>query len=396
MDRRRFLSTLAASGLLSAGGRLPAAPIGSRKYRAGVIGHTGHGNYGHGLDTVWNAFEFVEVAAVADPDDAGRAKAMQSIGAKRGYRDYREMLEKEKPDVVSIGPRWMDQRVEMVTAAAEAGAHIYLEKAFARDLTEADQMVAVVQKNNVKLQIAHQMRGSPFARAVKDLLDGGELGTIQEIRIRGKEDRRAGGEDLMVLGSHVCDLTRMFLGDPKWVFAHVTQDGTEMAAGHVREATEPLGPIAGNQIAAMFGFDNGIHAYFGSKASEETHPLRFGTYIYGSKGVVFVPNGIYPAGQPYVLRSASWLPLEEKGWEKVPEKPDIPGMSMIRGDGRLIANALMVLDLFEAIETGKKPFCSEIDGRWTIEMISGIYQSQKTGGPVRFPLNERRHPLKMM
>ena len=233
-----------------------------------MIGHTGHGNYGHGLDTVWNAFEFVEVAAVADPDDAGRAKAMQANGAKNGYRDYREMLEKEKPDVVSIGPRWMDQRVEMVTAAAEAGAHIYLEKAFARDLAEADQMVSVVQKNNVKLQIAHQMRGSPFARGVKDLLDRGDLGTIQEVRIRGKEDRRAGGEDLMVLGSHVCDLARMFLGDPKWVFAHVTQDGAEMAAGHVREATESLGPIAGNQIAAMFGFGNGVHAYFGSKVSE--------------------------------------------------------------------------------------------------------------------------------
>ena len=71
-------------------------------------------------------------------------------------------------------------------------------------------------------------------------------------------------------------------------------------------------------------------------------------------------------------------------------------MSAIRGDGRQIANALMALDLFESIETGKKPFCSEVDGRWTIEMISGIYQSQKAGGPVRFPLHERRHPLDTM
>jgi predicted dehydrogenase len=396
MDRRSFLHSLAASGLLAAAGRLGASPIGTRKYRAAVIGHTGHGNYGHGLDTVWNAFDFVEVVAVADPDDAGRAKAMPANGAKRGYRDYREMLEKEKPDVVSIGPRWLDQRVDMVGAAAEAGAHIYLEKAFARDLAEADQLVRAVRKNKVKLQIAHQMRGSPFARAVKDMLDRGELGTVQEIRIRGKEDRRAGGEDLMVLGSHVCDLTRMFLGDPKWVFAHVTQDGAEMSAGHVGQASEPLGPIAGNQIAAMFAFDNGVHAYFGSKASGQTHPLRFGTYIHGSKAVVFVPNAIYPDGQPYILRSASWLPLDGNAWEKVPAKEDIPGVPMIRGEGRQIANALMVLDLFEAIETGKKPFCSEIDGRWTIEMISGIYQSQKTGGAVRFPLAERRHPLETL
>jgi len=396
MDRRSFLHSLAASGLTAAAGPLGAAPVGTRKYRAGVIGHTGHGNYGHGLDTVWNAFDFVDVAAVADPDDAGRAQAMEKNGAKRGYRDYREMLTKEKPDVVSIGPRWMDQRVEMVTAAAEAGAHIYLEKAFARDLAEADQIVGVVQKNKVKLQMAHQMRGSPFARGVKDLLERGDLGDVQEIRIRGKEDRRAGGEDLVVLGSHVCDLTRMFLGDPQWVFAHVTRNGAGISAGDVHQATEPIGPIAGNQIAAMFAFANGVHAYFGSKASGKTHPLRFGTYIYGSEGVVYLPNAIYPEGQPYILRSASWMPLEGKTWEKLPAKEDIPGMSMIRGEGRQIANALMALDLFEAIETGKKPFCSEIDGRWTTEMISGIYQSQKTGGPVRFPLRERRHPLETL
>lgn len=395
MDRRTFLRSLAAAGFASMASNA-ASPVGARKYRAAVIGHTGHGNYGHGLDTVWNAFDFVETAAVADPDDAGRAKAMQATGAKKGYRDYREMLANVQPDIVSIGPRWLDQRVEMVTAAADAGAHIYLEKAFARNLVEADRMVAAVQKNGVKLQLAHQMRGSPFARAVKDLIDAGAIGTIQEIRIRGKEDRRAGGEDLMVLGSHVCDLTRMFLGDPKWVFAHVTQDGAELSASHVREATEPLGPIAGNQIAAMFAFGNGTHAYFGSKASPQTHPMRFGTYVYGSEGVIFVPNAIYPDGQPYILRSASWLPLGGKSWEKIPPKQDIPGMSMIRGEGRQIANALMVLDLFEAIETGKKPFCSEIDGRWTIEMISGIYQSQKTGGPARFPLKDRRHPLETL
>ena len=52
---------------------------------------------------------------------------MQRCRAARGYRDYREMLSKEKPDLVSIGPRWTDQRRDMVTAAAEAGAHIMLE-----------------------------------------------------------------------------------------------------------------------------------------------------------------------------------------------------------------------------------------------------------------------------
>ena len=62
----------------------------------------------------------------------------------------------------------------------------------------------------------------------------------------------------------------------------------------------------------------------------------------------------------------------------------------------MIANALMVLDLFQAIEQDRKTACNEEDGRWTVEMISGIYEAQRSGGRVMFPLKERRHPLDRM
>lgn len=382
MQRRSLiLAALAASGL--------AAPP-RKKYRAAVIGHTGHGNYGHGLDIVWQAFDWIEVVAVADPDPAGRAKASERIRAARDYADYREMLRREKPDLVTIGPRWLDQRVEMLQAACEAGAHIYMEKPFARDLEDADRICAAVRRHNVKVQIAHQMRGSPFVRQVEQLVRAGEIGQIQEVRGRGKEDRRAGGEDLMVLGSHICDVMRIFLGNPRWVFAHVTHDGEELAPRHTRQPSEPIGPVAGNQIAAMFAFDGAVHGYFASKICDETHPLRFGTQILGSKGAIFLPNAIYPEGQPFLLRSPSWFPGESHRWEKIPPHS---GIAELGQDARLLANAFMVRDLIEAIEHDRKPLCSEEDGRWTIEMISGVYQSQKAGRPVKFPLADRRHPL---
>ena len=382
MDRRGFL----AAALSMLGYSAPPR----RRYRGAVIGHTGRGNYGHGLDVVWRAFDWIEVVAVADPDPEGLNRARQRTGASRAYRDYREMLDREKPDLVSIGPRWLDQRVPMVEAACEAGAHIYLEKPFARDLEEADRMVAAVQRAGVKLQIAHQMRASPFLAAVRELVDGGAIGGIQELRARGKEDHRAGGEDLMVLGSHLADIMRVFLGDPQWVFAHVTHDGEELSSSHTRRPTEPIGPVAGNQIAAMFAFAGGRHGYLASKACEQTHPLRFGTYIFGSRGVIFLPNAIYPEGQPYLLRSAAWFPDEAHRWEKIEPKVDLSG---IREDPALLANALMVRDLVDAVERDRKPVCSEEDGRWTIEMILGVYHSQRAGRPVRFPLAERRHPL---
>lgn len=384
-NRRSFLA-----GAL---GAAAAAASPAKKYRVAVIGHTGRGNYGHGIDSVWNAFEHMEVVAVADADAAGRTAAIQRIRAKRGYADYREMLRVEKPDLVGIGPRWLDQRAEMVTAAADAGAHIYTEKPFAKNLLEADRIVEVVRKNKVKLQIAHQMRTAPYTLRAKAMLDVGEIGAIQEVRVRGKEDRRAGGEDLMVLGSHLCDMMRFFLGDPIWVTAHVTSNGEEMSAAHVTQGTEPIGPIAGNQISAMFAFRQGVHGYFASRAADQTDPLRFGTWIYGTKGVLFLPNAIYPDGGLYLLRSPAWLPDERNRWERIDAKPDMAGLGVASEEGRQIANALMVSDLVKAIERNSKPCCNEEDGRWTIEMIQSIYQAQKSGNRVSLPLKSRAHPL---
>ena len=387
LHRRSFLR----AGLA---GLATGASAAGKKYRVGVIGHTGHGNYGHGLDTVWQAFDSTDIVAVADPDDAGRAKALERTGAPRAYRDYHDLLDKEKPDLVAIGPRWLDQRVAMVTAAAEAGCHIFLEKPFARNLTDADKMVETIRRNKVKVQLAHQMRRSPFVRRVRAMIEAGEIGSIQELRCRGKEDRRAGGEDLMVLGSHLCDMSRYFLGDPRWVFAHVTQDGEEITRRHVRRPSEPIGPVAGNQIAAMFSYDGGVHSYFGSKASDRTHPQRFGTTIYGNKGVIFLPNAIYPNGQPLILRSPSWVAGGDAGWEPV-ELTEPPGGNF-QAEGRQQANAFLVEDLLDAIERDRKPVCSEHDGRWSIEMIVSIYQSQKTGARVELPLEDRRHPLETL
>lgn len=359
----------------------------AKRYRVAVIGATGRGNYGHGIDTVWSEFDNMDVVAVAD------AAAVKRIGESRSYSDYREMLRKEKPDIVGIGPRWADQRVEMVTAAAEAGAHIYMEKPFAQTLSDADRMVAVVQKNKVKLQIAHQMRSSPFTLRAKSLIDAGEIGEIQEVRLRGKEDRRAGGEDMMVLGTHLFDMMRMFLGNPEWTVAHVTSGGREVGAGDATQATEPVGPIAGKQISAMFAFANGVHGYFSTRAVADTDPLRFGMTIYGSKGVIFLPMGIYPDGGLRILRSAAWLPDEKRQWESIAVPVDLAAQGMVLQNGPQIANALMVADLVRAIERDTKPCCNELDGRWTIEMVQSVYAAQQSGQRMRLPLQSRSHPL---
>jgi predicted dehydrogenase len=90
-------------------------------YRAAVIGHTGQGNYGHGLDEVFVGLPRVEIVGLADPVEAGRERAARA-GAARYYANCREMLQQERPDLVSIAPRFPGPHAEMLMAAVENGA----------------------------------------------------------------------------------------------------------------------------------------------------------------------------------------------------------------------------------------------------------------------------------
>ncbi len=129
------LSFLAARGVSQTHGSL----------RAVIIGHTGQGNYGHDHDLVFNGRPAIEVVAVADPDPGGRATAAARSGALRQYADYRDMLEKEKPDLACIAPRWTAEHHAMGLAALNSGAHVYLEKPITETLAQADDLLAVAR-----------------------------------------------------------------------------------------------------------------------------------------------------------------------------------------------------------------------------------------------------------
>src|SRR5207247_7209260 len=107
-----------------------------------------------------------QIVGVADDNKGGLANAAKRLKVEAAFADYREMLEKTKPDIVSICPRWIDKHHELVLAVAERGIHIYMEKPFCRTMEEADAMVAACERTHVKLAIAHQTRYSPKAKVV--------------------------------------------------------------------------------------------------------------------------------------------------------------------------------------------------------------------------------------
>ncbi|HUG89407.1 MAG TPA: Gfo/Idh/MocA family oxidoreductase [Planctomycetaceae bacterium] len=361
-------------------------------YRVGIIGHTGRGNYGHGLDVVWKGIPRVEVAAVADEHETGRAAARERTGAKTAYADYREMLATEKLNVVAVCPRWIDQHHAMLLACAEHGCHVYMEKPFCRTLEEADEIVRAFEMRHLKLAIAHTNRYTPQLAIARKLIAAGEIGTLLELRARGKEDVRGGGEDLWVLGTHMLDLMRAVAGDPTSCFARLAEGGQPVGREHVREGNEGLGPLAGDAVHAMYAFPEGVYGHFASRRHEAGSPTRFGLRVYGSKGVLEFQSGYLKTA--WILKDSSWSPAQS-GSRWVPISSNGVGRPETQSDATG-GNAAAVKDLLEAIENDRQPKSSLYDARAATEMIAAVFESHRQGGPVSLPLATRQNPLTLL
>jgi predicted dehydrogenase len=367
----------------------------ARTYRVAVIGRTGKGNYGHGLDVVWKDVKDVQIVAVADENPKGREAAAKRLGAPAAYGDYREMLAKERPQIVSVADRWLDAHRDMVVACAEAGASIFLEKPMCRTLAEADEMIAACERCHVKLAIAHQTRYSPVLQRIQELIGAGKLGDLLELCGRGKEDTRGGGEDLMVLGTHIMDLMRLLAGDAQWCFARVSQAGKPVTKAEVRDGREGIGPLAGDQIDAAYGLAHGVPAYFAShRPKGKPEGSRFALTVCGTRGILQVTTGGLPAA--YFLADPNWFPAKSKAvWQPITSaglgKPE-----PLRDGGLGMGNLLIARDLIDAIEQDRQPRGSMYDGRAALEMILAVYESHRLKAPAELPLKNRQHPLTLL
>jgi len=365
------------------------------KIRVGIIGHTGRGNYGHGLDVCWGEIPGVEVVGVADPDPKGLAAAQKKLGVSQGFADYRQLMDQAKPDIVSICQRHVHQHHEMFMEAAQRGISAYVEKPMCRDLVEADAMVAACEEYGVKGAVAHLTRYSPTLETMQQAIEDGAIGDLLEIRMRGKEDRRGGCEDLWVLGSHLLNVVHYFCGEPEWCTASIEQDGRPVTKADIVDGGEGLGAMAGNGAHATYGFANGVKAYFGSVVGKAGIPSRFGLQIFGSKGMMDLHEGYNPT--VHYLSSESWCPpLTKTEWVPITSqgigKPEVLPASW-RGPGNVVA----AKDLIQAVAEDRDPECSVREGRWTVEMILGAFESHRLGGgPVTFPLKTRKNPFTLM
>ena len=361
------------------------------EFRVAILGCTGRGDYGHGLDAIWRTFENCEVVAVADPDEPGRVRAQERTGAARVYADYRELLQRERPQITAICPRWVDQHRDMVLACAEVGSHMYMEKPFCRTLGEADEMLRACEMRHLKLAVAHISRWSPQLDQIRRLISGGEIGDVLEIRARGKEDGRGGGEDLWVLGTHVLDLMRALGGEPEGCYAELYQQGQRVSGVHVRDGNEGLGPLAGDRVDAMYTFRGGVRGYFSSRKGAGGSPSRFGLRVLGTKGVIEHTSGF---GNPaWLLRDLRWGgPGGESGWQPISSQ-GLGQPEVLTATGYEGGNPAAALDLMESIRRDRQPKCSMYEARGAVELVLAAFESHVQGGPVALPLQVRDNPL---
>lgn len=165
-----------------------------KRYRVGVIGFA----HMHINELIAKFAELpqVEWVACADsrplppdsPTIAGTRKAnlqraLERVGIPRAYDDYREMLARERFDIILFCPE-NARSGEVAAAIAAQGAHMMTEKPMAASLPEALAMAKAARNAGVTLATNWPITWSPAMRKAKELIDSGAIGAIRQIKWR--------------------------------------------------------------------------------------------------------------------------------------------------------------------------------------------------------------------
>ncbi|MHC4207874.1 MAG: Gfo/Idh/MocA family oxidoreductase, partial [Planctomycetota bacterium] len=187
MDRRDFLKAGAASLALPTLSAYTAVSTPQKRRRVGLIGC---GWYGKSAHFRLLQIEPVEVVALCDVDSKMLAEAAKMVAERqvskkipRTYGDYRQMLKREKLDIVHVATPDHWHALAMI-AAVKAGADVYVEKPISKDVVEGQAMLAAARKYKRVVQVNMQRRSTPhLVEARENIIKPGKLGKIRHVEI---------------------------------------------------------------------------------------------------------------------------------------------------------------------------------------------------------------------
>ncbi len=308
------------------------------------------------------------VIAVADErEDAARA-ASQALGGGTVYTDWRALLEDREVDAVDIClPH--DLHEPVAVAAAQQGKHILVEKPIARDLREADAMLAAAERAGVTLMVCHDRRYHPAFVRIKELVDSGALGRLlclrldhnQFIRLTPEhwifQKDRLGGGAVMSCLIHQLDLMRWYGGDVSLV------GGLSLTIPERMEG-EIIGivPLRFRSGALGDGVIN-WHMHSRGEAGGLWYEL---VWLSGTEGNLHNMDGIH------LLRHDG-----SQRYETIP----VP-----EGTGHPRAIAHFV----DCVLNGREPLTNGREGRAALELAMAAYQSERDNCFVKLPLPAQR------
>ena len=363
--------------------------------KAVAITETGRGNTGHRMHLAFSAIPRVEMVAISDPDEAGRAASQAECGAPRVYADHREMLDKERPDIVVVArAHYDDDRVQEALDAIDAGARgMFIEKTIAAWPHQARLIQRKAAENGVTTVLAHRSREHPVMQEVRRRGQAGEWGPLTRIRAMDKGDHRVGVYEAMIHTPHIFDAMLYLTGEaPTSCWGSVMRQGRPATREDARGVTfDGAGPMAGDRVSAHYQFPSGVIGTFESMpvgdGSYGNH--RLGVDFYFQNAVITARN--QPFGEFHLFPRGDLFPTEPGvEWQHL-QADDWTPFGHASSDR---SNQVLCEDLVRMVDGGApNEESSTIDvAAIGVEMLCGAYWSHLEGRRVELPLSDLSNP----
>jgi scyllo-inositol 2-dehydrogenase (NAD+) len=297
----------------------------------------------------YTAVDEVELVAVSDVIPEKVEAIRKRYNAQNGYTDYREMIQKEKPDIVSVATRPATHAGMTIFAAQNGVKGIYCEKPLCCSMEEADAMVEAVEANGVKFNYGTNRRYQPMYWKMRELIEAGEIGDLQCVICH------CGVTVAQWMHTHTSDMMMYLAGDSEieFVQGNIVANDDDWVGNRLN--TDPVIPMGYVQ------FKNGVIGYLVVAGGYEFEAS-------GSSGKLRTVNN----GNALQYRSG------------LGEPRPVEGVSPDRGTVNCIK------DLIHAISTDGQTRGNIQQARRSQEMILGFIESHRQGGQrVNLPLANR-------
>lgn len=274
------------------------------KYRYACIGAGGIAQWKHLPG--YSELENVEFTAISDISETALDNIKVKFPYINIYKDYKEMLSVEKPDIVSICTPNKFHR-QMTIDSMAAGAHVHCEKPIAMSEAEADDMIKASAAYGKKLMIGLNNRFTNESFFVRDYINKDNLGEIYYARCGWRRRRGipgmggwftqkelSGGGPLIDLGVHMIDLAMYMMDSPEptSVSAATYRKFTDCKTRNMVSESPAEGIFDVEDLAVGFvRLDTGASLSFEISFALNTEKEEWFYELFGTKGGVRYKNG---------------------------------------------------------------------------------------------------------